>query len=46
MRNTYLNSLDELKTLPAEVQNDAAKHLVNYDEVSVTRENGRYSCFN
>lgn len=46
MANTYLNSLDELKTLPVEAQNDVAKHLANYSEVSVTRDNGRYSCFN
>jgi hypothetical protein len=46
MMNTYLNSLNELKTLPVEVQKDVAEHLVNYNEVSVSRDNGRYSCFN
>ena len=42
--NTYLNSLNELKTLPVEVQKNAAEHLVNYSEVSVSRENGSCLC--
>lgn len=42
----YLNTLNELMNLPVEVQQDAAKHLVNYSEVTVTRSNGKYSCFN
>lgn len=42
----YLDNLQELKKLPTEVQKDIAEHLTNYDEVSVERSNGRYSCFN
>ena len=46
MKKSYLSSIEELSTLPIKVQFDVAEHLVNYSEVSVTRENGKFSCFN
>lgn len=42
----YFSGVEELKELPKEVQIDIAEHLISFDEVSVSREYGRYSCFN
>lgn len=44
-KDLYSN-IDELKELPIDVQKDIADHLINYDEVTVTREYGKFEVSN
>lgn len=46
MTKTYLNTVEDFKALPQEVQKNAFDYLGGYSEVCVILENGKYSYMN